>query len=136
MILFRFMFLFLRYIILIFLVNFGFLKSQYTFYNKADFITLSFENESTVFSSDPSSVNVIPEVNRISDFFEIAETLEDSFHKSDGILSVKSDIHQNYMHASEILIDLCKVNQVSFKTFKLYLYYLQLKIPFVKDIHI
>lgn len=136
MILFRFMFLFLRYIIFILLVNFGFLKSQYTFLNKSDFTSLSFENKSTDFFSDPSSVNVIHEVNRISDFFEIAETLEDSFHNSDGILPVKTDIHQNSIHASEILIDLYKVNQASFKAFKLYLYYLQLKIPFVKEIHI
>jgi hypothetical protein len=93
----------------------------------------TFVNQSTADNFDSQeSFSVTGDINRISDFFEISEVLEDSFHEGDGGLPAGNYLKISRNATLKGLQIICNENNAPFIRFNLYIYFLQLKIPFVK----
>ena len=122
----------LRYILYLLIVNFSLSKDHYTFLPKSEFTNTLVNQSNFGYFGSLQTFSVTSETNRISDFFEISETLEDSFHKGDGDLPTDGYLKTSKFGTLKELQILCNKKSAPFKRFNLYIYFLQLKIPFVK----
>jgi len=116
----------LRYVLYLLVFNLSLTKDAQSFLsNSLSLETIVNPSTENYFDSQ-ESFSVAKETNRISDFFEISETLEDSFHKGDGDLPSGKYLKISRNARLKGLQIICNKNTSPFCRVNLYIYFLQL----------